>query len=129
MTDEGVVVDASAVLALLQGESFGKVDPELVVGAWISTVNLSEVLAKLHAAELSGDEADRAVASLTFRVVVFDEVHARNAARLWPATRRTGLSFGDRACLATAMLLGVPALTADKAWAKLDVGASVVLIR
>ncbi len=129
MTDQGVVVDASAVLALLQGENFGKVDPELVVGAWISTVNLSEVLAKLHAGALSGDESDQAVASLDFRVVAFDEVHARNAARLWPTTRRTGLSFGDRACLATAILLGLPVLTADKAWAKLDVGASVVLIR
>lgn len=129
MTDQSVVVDASAVLALLQGESFGKVDPELVVGAWISTVNLSEVLAKLQAGALTTDEADQAIASLDFRIVTFDEIHARNAARLRPATRRTGLSFGDRACLATAMLLGIPVLTADTAWAKLDVGASVVLIR
>ncbi len=129
MTDRGVVVDASAVLALLQGESFGKVDPELVVGACISTVNLSEVLTKLHAGALPGDEAEQAVANLDFRIVTFDEVHARNAARLWPATRRAGLSFGDRACLATAMLLGIPVLTADKSWAKLDIGASVVLIR
>ena len=104
------------------------IDQGIFVGAWISTVNFSGVLAKLHAGALSGDEADQAVVSLNFRIVTFDEVHARNAARLWPATRRTGLSFGGRACLATAMLLGIPVLTAAKAWAKLDVGASVMLI-
>ncbi len=105
------------------------IDQGIFVGARISTVNLPEVLAKLHAGALSGDEADQAVASLNFRIVTFDEVHPRNAARLWPATRRTGLLVGDRACLATAMLLGIPVLTTVKSWAKLDVGASVMLIR
>jgi PIN domain nuclease of toxin-antitoxin system len=44
-------------------------------------------------------------------------------------SRRAGLSFGDRACLALALIHGLPVLTADRAWAKVDVGVEVRLIR
>lgn len=40
-----------------------------------------------------------------------------------------GLSLGDRACLALAAELGIPALTADQTWAGLDIGVKVELIR
>jgi ribonuclease VapC len=40
-----------------------------------------------------------------------------------------GLSLADRACLALALRLGVAAHTADRAWADIDVGATIVLIR
>ncbi|WP_075296105.1 MULTISPECIES: hypothetical protein [unclassified Pseudonocardia] len=51
------------------------------------------------------------------------------AAKLWPAARPTGLSLGDRCCLAPAARLGGPAVTADSAWTGLDLGVSVVSIR
>jgi len=44
-------------------------------------------------------------------------------------TRRAGLSLADRACLALAQRLGVPAVTADRTWAGLDVGVEVTCIR
>ena len=59
----------------------------------------------------------------------FDEAQARAAARLWSPTRRPGLSFADRACLALGLRLGRPVATADPIWATLDVGAEIVLIR
>ena len=40
-------------------------------------------------------------------------------------TRAQGLSLGDRACLALALRLGLPALTTDRAWVELDVGVAV----
>jgi PIN domain nuclease of toxin-antitoxin system len=129
VAESDLVVDASAALALLQGEAFRALQPERLVGAWISAVNLSEVLAKLRAAGLAEDEADQATAALDFRIVPFDESHARGAARLWPLTRRLGLSLGDRACLALGFALGAPVVTADKVWARLDIGVKVVLIR
>jgi len=49
--------------------------------------------------------------------------------RLRPATRGLGLSLGDRACLALGLRLGLPALTADGAWAGVSVGVRVELIR
>jgi PIN domain nuclease of toxin-antitoxin system len=129
VADGEIVVDASAVLALLQGEPFGKFDPERIVGAAISAVNLAEVLTKLLSAGLSRHHAEDAAAALNFRVVPFDKQQARDAAGLWPATSRGGLSLGDRACLALGLALKAPVITADRAWAKIDIGASIVLIR
>ena len=54
---------------------------------------------------------------------------AEIAAALWTLTRAAGLSFGDRSCLALASRLGVPVLTTDRAWAKVDVGVPIELIR
>jgi ribonuclease VapC len=129
VSDGEIVVDASAVLALLKSEPLGRLDPDRIVGAWISAVNLSEVLLKLGAGGMPEDAAEQAVSALSLRVVSFDGAHARAAAALWPRTRRAGLSFGDRACLAAAMLLDATALTADRAWARLDVGAKILVAR
>jgi|GEM_PF-2780485 len=40
-----------------------------------------------------------------------------------------GLSLGERACLALALALGRPLVTADRVWGNLDVGVEVILIR
>ena len=63
------------------------------------------------------------------RTIEFTVDDATVAARLWQTTREAGLSLADRACLALAARLGVPAVTADRAWAGLDVGVEVIAIR
>ena len=45
------------------------------------------------------------------------------------ASALLALSFGDRACLALARRLGLPALTAERAWAELDLGIPVEVFR
>ncbi len=62
-------------------------------------------------------------------IVPFDQELASIAAGLESLTRPFGLSLGDRACLALGIRLSLPILTADQAWAKLDVGVKVELIR
>ena len=62
-------------------------------------------------------------------VVPFDARQAIIASDLRPSTRHLGLSLGDRACLALANSLGAPVMTADRAWAALDVGISITVIR
>lgn len=59
----------------------------------------------------------------------FDEDLALRAALLRPATKRAGLSFADRACIATAVRLGATAVTADRSWATLDLPCTIELIR
>ena len=129
MNDADIVVDASAVIALLVGEPFTRFDPSRVPNASISAVNLSEVLARLQEIGMPEREAAIAVARLNLRVVAFDEPQARAAARLRSVTRHAGLSLGDRACLALGDRLGCPVVTADRVWASLDVGVAIVVIR
>jgi PIN domain nuclease of toxin-antitoxin system len=124
-----IIADASAILAALKNEPFSNIDPRRLVGATTSAVNICEVLAKLHDDGLTDAQADAAVFTMDLRVVPFNEPQARTAAQLRSITRHTGLSIGDRACLALGVHLGSPVLTADRAWASLDVGVEVVLIR
>lgn len=129
MNDAGIVADASAVIALLAGEPFTGFEPSRLANASISAVNLSEVLTRLHEIGMPESASASALARLNLRVIAFDESQAWATARLRPVTRHAGLSLGDRACLALGNHLGCPVVTADRAWARLDVGVGIVLIR
>ena len=123
------VLDASAVLAVLNGElGQRKVIPILAESA-ISSVNLTEVAAKLLEAGMDEAGARLAVSVLGIgEIVDFTKDLAWEAARLRPITKQYGLSLGDRACLALAIKLKVPAVTADKEWSKLKL-CRVIVIR
>ncbi|WP_211323137.1 type II toxin-antitoxin system VapC family toxin [Amycolatopsis palatopharyngis] len=125
------VLDASAAIALLRTEPGHDRVADRLRGSLISAVNYTEVVQKL--AQLGSDSAaeDAAVLSaLGMTVAAFDAEAAVRTAEMWPVTRHADLSLGDRACLALAASLpdGI-ALTTDRAWAGVDVGVPVELIR
>jgi ribonuclease VapC len=124
-----VVLDASALLAVLFQERGAEIVEKRVAGAAISTVNYSEVLKK--AVEKGGtlEAAASVVRSLQLDIVPFEEWNAREAARLYPATKDKGLSFVDRACLALAMELKAVLYTADRRLAESDGPIRIVLVR
>jgi len=124
-----VVLDASALLALLNDEPGSDVVAMVLSGAAISTVNLAEVIAKLTAYGLSDEEVGEALGTFGLEVTPFDETHAYIAGGLYRSTRPFGLSLGDRACLALAKQNGLPVMTADRAWAGLEIGIEVRVIR
>ena len=124
-----VVWDASAALALLLNEPGGEKVAEAIRGAVISSVNMSEVYAKTIDMAKDVEAARNFFKSLPVRVAGFDDDHALVAGQLRRETRQYGLSFGDRACLATAMIEKRPVMTADKAWRNLDLDIEVILIR
>ena len=123
------VLDASALLAVIRGESGADRVGPLIVDSLFGTVNLAEVTTRLADLGFSLAEIDGLTEDLECEVVSFDESLARQAGLLRFETRPLGLSAGDRACLALAQREGLPVLTADRAWARLDVGVEVVLIR
>jgi ribonuclease VapC len=129
VNEDEIVADASAILAALKNEPFADFDPRRLVGATVSAVNVCEVLSKLHDDGLNDTQARAAVSTMDLSVVAFDASQAHSAARLRSITRHAGLSLGDRACLALSQSLGCPVITGDRAWASLDVGVEVVLIR
>jgi len=122
------VLDASALLALLQGEPGSSRVLEVLPGVLICSVNLSEVVAKLAESGMPEGDIHRAL-GLGLEIVPFDEALAFQAGLLRPVTRRAGLSLGDRACLALAQARSLPALTTDRAWTGLDAGVDVEVIR
>src|SRR5208283_1959001 len=91
----------------------------------ITTVNFAEVVS--HYTRNGGRDAEiRAVLDpLPLSLVPFDHELAYQAGILLPVTRAAGLSLGDRACLALARRLDVPALTADRAWQAIAAQAEV----
>ncbi len=121
------VLDASALLAVLFREvGFDAVPLE---GSAVSAVNWSEVVqvATRRGADVGG--LRDALAAEGMVVAPFTPAHAEAVAELWPATRAAGLSLADRACLALARSLGVPALTADRAWDGVVKDVEVVVVR
>lgn len=63
------------------------------------------------------------------RLVGFDPDLAVRAAGLRPSTERDGLSFADRACIATAISREATMVTAGRAWITLDLPCPVELVR
>ena len=97
-------------------------------GAVISTVNLSEVAALLVR---HGQEPEKTLVPVLEQVAaeLLTPEDALTAARLNPLTAPKGLCLGDRACLALAKRLAARAVTAERAWAQLDVDVQIELIR
>lgn len=126
---QSTVLDASALLALLNSEPGAEVVAAHVGDASISAVNWSEAYGKLRTRGVDGTALAAGMSETGIVVVPFDSDDALAAGELLPLTRRAGLSLADRSCLALAQRLGLPAVTADRAWTKLDVGVEIILIR
>ena len=125
-----IVLDASALLAILNQEpGADKLTPELLSLATCGAVNLAEVQGKLVEQGLSSDDAWEATLSPVREAVAFTPEQAKLAGALVSQTRPFGLSLGDRACLALAVVLKAPAYTADKSWKNLKVGVRIHVIR
>ena len=123
------VVDASAMLAFVNNEPGSEAVESVLDNAIISTVNLAEVGAKLVDKGMTVEEARQVRTSLGLQVRDFDESLAEESVRLRSVTKSGGLSLGDRACLALAVLEKAEVLTTDRIWAELDIGCDIRVIR
>ena len=110
------VLDSSAVLAVILEEPGAERVEPLLPGAKVSAVNLGEVTAKLRDLGMPETTVEKVLDGLQIDVRVHDRDAAVASGFLRPATRGAGLSLGDRACLALAAALGLPAVTADRSW-------------
>jgi ribonuclease VapC len=124
-----MVLDASALLALINAEPGWEIVASALGEAAISTVNLAEVVTKMIDIGIPEDDAWSEAADLVPAIIDFGPELARATAELRTATRSQGLSLGDRACLALAKHLHLPALTADSAWRRLSIGIELQFLR
>lgn len=110
-----VVLDASAILAFVQGEAGADmVETALVEQARCGAANWSEVAQKVLGAGRDWDLVRALLVSYEIRIepVVTDD--AEWAARRWRPGE--GLSLADRLCLALAERVDSDVLTADTVW-------------
>lgn len=130
-----IVLDSSAVLAMVQGERGGErvealldsIESGADVWVVISWVNWCEVLTRAQRDNpgMTADELTGALAGV--ELVPFGEASAELAASYAKVSR--ALSLGDRACLALARINHATAWTADRFWTQCGLDVPVELIR
>ena len=123
------VLDTSALLAFVWAEPGGETVAELIGNSCMSAVNWAEAVSKLVDRGGSLEAVRAALTIAPLDVVDFNQNLAEAAGALIVRTRTKGLSLGDRACLALASRDGLPAITADRAWANLDLDIDIRVIR
>jgi ribonuclease VapC len=126
---KAIILDASALIALIYQENGGHLVEKNLPNVEISAINLAEVASFLIKKGLAIEEAASLLNDLSIPTIPFDETQAFLTAQLINKTAQYGLSLGDRACLALAILKSQAVLTADKIWRGLHLDIEIKLIR
>jgi PIN domain nuclease of toxin-antitoxin system len=110
------ILDASALLALLNSEKGAEEVEKLLPNSVMSTVNVAEVIAELDKKlDISAEEGKQMIETTIDKIIPFDFSQSVEAGRLRRLTESLGLSLGDRACIALGIATGYTIYTTDKA--------------
>jgi ribonuclease VapC len=124
-----VVLDASALLAVMNHEPGADIVRASLVGALISTVNYSEVMKKTIERSVAVGKLHELVKTAALDIIPFDIQLAEASADLYPETKHLGLSFADRACLALGLQRKCRVLTSERRMGDVSLPIKVKLIR
>ena len=124
-----VVLDASAILAVLEDEPGAEQVMLNPTKSVVSAVNFAEVQGKLVDRGMPDADATGVILRVVGEIHTFDLAQAAYAGSLIAKTKSLGLSLGDRCCLALAAQLKIPVYTTDKSWRTLDLGFPIHVIR
>lgn len=95
---------------------------------YISAVNYAELVSKLNERGMKDTEILAVVEGVPLAIVALEQEIAHAIGLLRTLTKKTGLSLGDRACLALGKSLQAQVVTADKVWGQLT-GFKVLVVR
>lgn len=114
-----VILDASALLALIQEETGAEIIKPLLKFSVMSAVNVTETLSVLQRTNISPEEGLTLITDIVTTIVPFDLEQAAQVAKLHPLVQPQGLSLADRACIVLGIKLQIPIYTADRIWDEL----------
>ena len=126
-----VVLDSSALIAMIRGEPGGDRVAKVLNGATMTASNLAEVGDFYVREGASRRDVEQAIGGLRITAVDVDLSLALDASMLFTPTRTAGLSLADRLCLALAKRTDRRAVTADRAWSRVadGIGVEIEVIR
>ncbi len=125
------VLDASALMAFLHNEQGSDLVEQKILSGYLamSTVNLCEVIGKLHEYGKDITSFEKRFFQLNIKLINLDYDIAKLAGELRTKTSQYGFSLGDRVCLALAKKFSAQAITADTLWTKVEPEYKILLIR
>lgn len=124
-----IVLDASALMALLLREPGSEIVAERISESAMSAVNLAEVLARMSRERVAPRALVPKLDALGLTIVDFDQPQAVIVSEIREFARGEGVGLGDCCCMALALHQAWPVLTADRIWTKLGLQIDVQLIR
>jgi len=124
-----VVLDASAIMAVIRREQGRERVIQALESAIVSAVSFAEVVGKLVMRGMPAALAKTEFETLGVPTVPFGDDQAFEAGKLRRLSHHLQLSLADRACLALAHLRKLPVLTADRKWSELNIGVEIRQIR
>jgi PIN domain nuclease of toxin-antitoxin system len=120
-----VVMDASALLALLLKEPGAAVVRTRLDGAAMTAVNLAEVVSYYAKQGIPRPSIEALLKPFEIEIIPVDSGLAYDIGMLRPLTLAGGLSLGDRSCIALARRMNRPALTGERHWPLIAEAAGV----
>lgn len=128
--EDTVLLDASALLAYLQGEPGGATVKATLLerDCALTAANLAEVITRALDRRIAKADLQRILDDLPVRILPLTAEDGAQAGWLRNQTRSLGLSLGDRLCLAQAQRTHATVLTADRPWLALATELEIEII-
>lgn len=125
-----IVFDASALISLFAKEDGYQLIRKYIKNGVISSVNIAEVYKYcIETQNLTEEDSKSLIRLSDIKIIDFCPEQALISAKIIHKTKQCGLSLGDRACLALAMLKDYPIITCDKIWQKVDLNVEIIIAR